>query len=76
MKSQTRKLKEIRDKNEQYENQMDTFGNRNSYSKTDTDATFMRVKEDPMMNGQLKPAYNVQAAECTSCRQQSNGYWI
>lgn len=62
VKSQTRKLKEIRDKNEQYENQMDTFGNRNSYSKTDTDATFMRVKEDPMMNGQLKPAYNVQAA--------------
>lgn len=62
VKSQTRKLKEIRDKNEQYENQMDTFGNRNSYSKTDTDATFMRVKEDPMMNVQLKPAYNVQAA--------------
>lgn len=62
VKSQTRKLKEIRDKNEQYENQMDTFGNRNSYSQTDTDATFMRVKEDPMMNGQLKLAYNVQAA--------------
>ncbi|WP_259323973.1 transposase [Weissella cibaria] len=41
---------------------MDTFGNRNSHSKTDTDATFMRVKEDPMMNGQLKPAYNVQSA--------------
>lgn len=41
---------------------MDTFGNRNSYSKTDTDATFMHVKEDSMMNGQLKPAYNVQAA--------------
>lgn len=36
--------------------------NRNSYSKTDTDATFMRMKEDHMMNGQLKPAYNVQYA--------------
>ncbi|WP_252180874.1 transposase [Pediococcus stilesii] len=63
VKSQNRKLKEIRDKNKQYQQQMETFGTqRNSYSKTDTDATFMRVKEDPMMNGQLKPAYNVQAA--------------
>ena len=35
---------------------------RNSYSKTDTDATFMRMKEDHMRNGQLKPAYNVQIA--------------
>jgi hypothetical protein len=35
-------------------------GLRNSYSKTDTDATFMRMKEDPMLNGQLKQAYNVQ----------------
>ena len=33
---------------------------RNSYSKTDPDATFMRMKEDHMKNGQLKPAYNVQ----------------
>jgi hypothetical protein len=36
------------------------LGERNSYSKTDTDATFMRMKEDHMGNGQLKPAYNVQ----------------
>ena len=35
---------------------------RNSYSKTDRDATFMRMKEDHMRNGQLKPAYNVQLA--------------
>jgi transposase len=33
---------------------------RNSYSKTDPDATFMRMKEDHMKNGQLKPAYNLQ----------------
>ena len=39
---------------------MYTCGDRNSYSKTDTDATFMRMKEDAMKNGQLKPAYNVQ----------------
>ncbi len=35
---------------------------RNSYSKTDEDATFMRMKEDHMLNGQLKPGYNVQIA--------------
>jgi transposase len=33
---------------------------RSSYSKTDPDATFMRMKEDHMRNGQLKPGYNVQ----------------
>ena len=36
-----------------------SFGDRNSFSKTDRDATFMRMKEDHMKNGQLKPAYNV-----------------
>lgn len=35
---------------------------RNSYSKTDLEATFMRMKDDHMMNGQLKPGYNVQIA--------------
>ncbi|TQO36147.1 transposase [Arenibacter algicola] len=42
-----------------YEQQM---GGRNSMSKTDPDATFMRMKEDHMLNGQLKPGYNLQAA--------------
>ena len=37
---------------------------RNSYSKTDNDATFMRIKRDYMGNDQLLPAYNVQAAIC------------
>ena len=37
---------------------------RNSYSKTDHDATFMRVKCDYMGNDQLLPAYNMQAARC------------
>ncbi len=36
------------------------MGNRKSLSKTDSDATFMRVKEDHMLNGQLNPAYNWQ----------------
>jgi transposase len=36
------------------------FDGRNSFSKTDTDATFMHMKEDHMRNSQLKPGYNVQ----------------
>lgn len=44
----------------QYEKHLQTMGERNSYSKTDPDATFMRMKEDHMKNGQLKPAYNLQ----------------
>lgn len=43
-----------------YKEQLATMGTRNSYSKTDCDATFMRMKEDAMLNGQLKPGYNVQ----------------
>jgi transposase len=43
-----------------YEQQEKLLGNRNSFSKTDRDATFMRMKEDHMRNGQLKPGYNVQ----------------
>ncbi|WP_252291472.1 transposase [Peribacillus asahii] len=45
-----------------YQQQNVLFGDRNSYSKTDTDATFMRMKEDHMNNGQLKPGYNIQMA--------------
>lgn len=45
---------------EKYEKQLEKLGNRNSYSKTDEDATFMRLKDDHMQNGQLKPAYNTQ----------------
>ena len=45
---------------EKYENQLEILEERKSYSKTDTDATFMRMKEDHMKNGQLKPGFNVQ----------------
>ncbi len=46
---------------DKYEQQEKILGkSRKSYSKTDPDATFMRMKEDHMKNGQLKPAYNVQ----------------
>ncbi len=39
-----------------------TFDGRNSFSKTDTYTTFMRRKDDPMRNGQLKAGYNLQIA--------------
>lgn len=45
---------------EKYETQLEILGDRNSYSKTDQDAVFMRLKDDHMQNGQLKPAYNTQ----------------
>jgi transposase len=44
----------------QYKKQENVLAGRNSYSKTDHGATFMRMKEDHMKNGQLKPGYNVQ----------------
>jgi transposase len=47
---------------EKYAQQERTLAGRNSYSKTDPDATFMRMKEDHMENGQLKPGYNVQVS--------------
>ncbi len=45
-----------------YQRDMEIFKDRNSYSKTDHDATFMRMKDDYMQNGQLKAGYNLQVA--------------
>jgi len=46
---------------DRYEKQEKIIGEgRGSYSKTDPDATFMRMKDDHLQNGQLKPAYNLQ----------------
>ncbi len=63
-KQQNKELKKLAEEHlprlERYEGQLDMFEGRNSYSKTDTDATFMRMKDDHMKNGQLKPAYNAQ----------------
>ena len=50
------------DKYKQYIADIHICGERNSYSKTDHDATFMHMKEDYMRNGQLKPGYNVNVA--------------
>ena len=43
-----------------YDDNKNKFSGRNSFSKTDIDATFMHMKEDHMRNGQLKPGYNIQ----------------
>lgn len=54
------KLEEYLEKLKEYTQKTYICGERNSYSKTDHDATFMRMKEDAMGNGQLKAGYNVQ----------------
>ena len=54
------KLQELLSKREKYAKYQKTFGSRNSFSKTDPDATFMHMKEDHMRNAQLKPGYNIQ----------------
>ena len=69
-KTQRRKLKKVLRKVKEdfsvrakkYEKCQETFEGRNSFSKTDTDATFMRIKKDHMKNGQLKASYNLQIA--------------
>nr|WP_227985791.1 hypothetical protein [Streptococcus ruminantium] len=69
-KTKRRKLKKVLRKvredfsvrAEKYERYQDTFAGRKSFSKTDTDATFMWMKDDHMKNGQLKPGYNLQIA--------------
>ena len=57
---QVKELDAAVEKMAEYDRKREVLGNRNSYSKTDEDATFMRMKEDAMLNGQLKPGYNVQ----------------
>lgn len=59
-KRQIDQLKEHADKLDEYDEKLRLLGDRNSYSKTDHDATFMRMKEDAMNNGQTKPGYNLQ----------------
>lgn len=59
-KKQIKELETHRDKLDEYEGRLEQIGDRNSMSKTDPDATFMRMKEDAMNNGQTKPGYNLQ----------------
>ena len=57
LKTSANRLEEEADKLAKYEGQEDLLDGRNSYSKTDTDATFMRMKDD-----RLRPAYNIQVS--------------
>ena len=59
-KKQLKELEKHRDKLNEYDSRLEQMGERNSMSKTDPDATFMRMKEDAMNNGQTKPGYNLQ----------------
>jgi transposase len=63
-KRETKALRALQEdclpRQKKYEEQEKILAGRNSYAKTDHDAIFMRMKDDVMMNGQLKPGYNVQ----------------
>ena len=61
-KKQLKELEKKRNKLQEYDQHLEIMGERNSYSKTDPDATFMHMKEDAMRNGQTKPGYNLQIA--------------
>jgi transposase len=61
-KQYRKQFQDFIERKQKYEKDMEIFGDRNSYSKTDHDATFMRMKDDYMRNGQLKAAYNLQLA--------------
>ncbi len=58
----TEAVEDIIEKQSKYDKFNEAFGDRNSFSKTDKDATFMKMKDDHMRNAQLKPGYNVQIA--------------
>ena len=59
-KKQVKELVRQKEKLDEYNTKLETLDNRNSFSKTDNDATFMHMKEDAMRNGQTKPGYNLQ----------------
>jgi transposase len=60
LQRQIDQLEEYLERQVKYDSYNGLFGDRNSFSKTDSDATFMRMKNDHMQNGQLKPGYNIQ----------------
>ena len=78
-KQQKKAVEKIADegvsKMREYEDKLDVLGERNSYSKTDPDATFMRMKEDAMNNGQTKPGYNVQISTENQYITNYGIYW-
>src|SRR5699024_9481446 len=61
-KQYRKRFKDFLHRKLKYQRDMKIVEDRNSYSKTDHDATFMRMKDDYMRNGQLKAGYNLQVA--------------
>lgn len=62
LQRQYESLSEMLEKKEMYEKYSTLFDGRNNFCKTDTDATFLHMKDDHMRNAQLKPGYNMQIA--------------
>ena len=78
-KQQKKAVEKIADegvsKMREYEEKLDILGERNSYSKTDPEATFMRMKEDAMNNGQTKPGYNIQITTENQYITNDGAFW-
>ena len=78
-KQQKKAVEKIADegvsKMREYEEKLDILGERNSYSKTDPGATFMRMKEDAMNNGQTKPGYNIQISTENQYITNYGAFW-
>ncbi len=78
-KQQKKAVEKIADegvsKMREYEEKLDILGERNSYSKTDPEATFMRMKEDAMNNGQTKPGYNIQISTENQYITNYGAFW-
>lgn len=74
-KAVTKVKEESLTKLDEYDRHLEILGERNSYSKTDPDATFMHMKEDAMNNGQTKPGYNVQIATENQYIVNYDLYW-
>jgi hypothetical protein len=64
MQKRTGKVKKLKNdcfgRKRKYEKAKGIAGERNSYSKTDRDGPCMRMKEEHLGKGQLKPAYHIQ----------------
>lgn len=74
-KAVTKVKEESLPKLDEYDRHLEILGDRNSYSKTDPDATFMHMKEDAMNNGQTKPGYNVQISTENQYIVNYDLYW-
>ena len=65
-RKQLKELEEHRDKLQEYDNHPDTLQDWNSYSKTDKDATFMRMKGEPCVMAGQSPVTTFRSVSRTS----------